>query len=79
MSTVLLRLGRGCPVPARPRRLSPSLSVARSEVGGGQAVPCEAGVSPPGWCSSFIPAEHCFCSVVLIKSCLGTPAKQSFV
>lgn len=29
--------------------------------------------------SSFIPAEHCFCSVMLIKSCLGTLAKQSFV
>lgn len=51
MSTILLRLGRGCTVPARPRQLSPLHSVAHSEVGGGQAVPCEAGMSPPGWCS----------------------------
>lgn len=45
-------------------------------------MPCEAGVSPRGGAavlSSFIPAERCFCLVMLVKSCLGTPAKQSFV
>jgi len=74
--TAAMRLGSG-----RPGRLRPSRRVARCEVGGGQACPVRPACPRGGAAGlgSSVPAERCFCSVMLAKSSLGTPAKRSFL